>query len=65
MIDWTKPLRTVKEHHPCKVLATDLKGNYPIAVLIPYGDEEIVYRYLMGALDMEKEFRKEVVNENQ
>jgi hypothetical protein len=43
-IDWSKPLRTVEGHYPCRVLALDLKGNFPIAVAVSDTYEEILYR---------------------
>lgn len=32
-IDWTKPVETVDDK-PCRLLATDLKGEYPIVVSV-------------------------------
>lgn len=49
MVDWTKPIRTVEGHYPCRVLATDLKGDRPVAVRIDYGVfEEVVRVYKNG-----------------
>ena len=39
-IDWTKPIRTVEGHYFCKILATDLKGDKPIAIKINLGTYE-------------------------
>lgn len=38
MIDLTKPLRT-KKGHLVRILATDVKGGYPIAGVIQYSDD--------------------------
>jgi len=42
MIDWKKPVRTVKGHFPCEVLRTGIKGRetYPIIIIVDKVDEE-------------------------
>lgn len=46
MIDWSKPLRTIKGHHPARLLGRVNRKAYPIVVAVtgPYG-EETLYSY--------------------
>lgn len=40
MIDWTKPIRTVDQHYPARVICTDrVLARYPIIVLIKSGHD--------------------------
>ena len=57
MIDWSKPLRTVEGHYPCRVYRTDLKGDYPILITIDYGDwEETEKLTLDGRVHLDNKF---------
>jgi len=57
MIDWSKPLRTVEGHYPCRVYRTDLKGDYPILITIDYGDwEETDKLNLDGRVHLDNKF---------
>src|SRR3989304_1371522 len=56
-IDWSKPLRTVEGHYPCRVYRTDLKGDYPILITIDYGDWEETDKFTLdGRTHLDNKF---------
>jgi hypothetical protein len=46
MIDFNKPLQT-RDGRPVRILATDLKGIYPVAAVVPSGGEETVQSFTL------------------